>query len=402
MTCPHQYQIITDSIQLAAWCEQNAEVDWIGIDTEFIAERYYQPLLCLIQAATPNGYFLIDPLTNSLDVTPFWELVANGPHETIVHAGRLELEFCWRYTNLFPKKVFDTQIAAGLISNEYPAGYGNIVAHFLNINMPGTESRSNWKSRPLTERQLEYAVDDIAYLNNCRTVLYEKLEKLGRVSWFRDEMEEWLSSIRYLLSPERWRRILNGSRWDPHELEIVRSLWNWRENLARQRNCSVRHVLRDDLILEMARRKIADVRSIRNIRGMDREDLRKHLPEISECISESLRLADQDCPRAESCRHTAKLTILGSLLYSVLGSICHQHDLAPGLVGTPTDVRDWVAWHLKIANPNEPFPALANGWRAEIIGKTFEALLSGKQMIRIANPLEAFPIEFVSVKNSKK
>lgn len=402
MTRPPQYQIITEPSQLAAWCEQNAEVEWIGIDTEFIAERYYQPLLCLIQAATPNGFFLIDPLSEVLDATPFWELVASGPHETIVHAGRLELEFCWRHTGRFPKRVFDTQIAAGLVGSEYPAGYGSIASHFLNVNMPGTESRSNWKARPLTERQLEYAVDDVAYLNDCRVVLYEELEKYQRVSWFQDEMAEWISNARFLLSPERWRRILNGSRWDPHELEIVRSIWNWRENLAKQRNCSARHVLRDDLILEMARRKIADVRSIRNIRGMDRDDLRRHLPEISECISESLRLADQDCPHVESPHHTVKLTVLGSLLYSVLGSICHQHNLAPALVGTPTDVRDWVAWHLKIAPLNEPVPSLATGWRAEIVGKTFEALLSGRQMIRIANPMDAFPVRFVSTKDLKK
>lgn len=394
---PSSFQIISEPSQLEKWCEQTAGVGWIGLDTEFIAERYYQPLLCLIQAATPQGHFLIDPLTNHLDVTPFWELVADGPHETIVHAGRLELEFCWRHTNRFPKKVFDTQVAAGLASSEYPAGYGNVVANFLGVSMPGTESRSNWKSRPLSERQLEYAVDDIAYLHGVRDVLWRALKAQGRLDWFHDEMGTWLSGIEQLLSPERWRRILNGSRWDPRELAIVHSLWGWREHIAQQRNCSVRHVLRDDLILELAKRKISDVRSIRNIRGMEREDLRFQLPEISECISAALALPVADCPAADVPHHNAKLSVLGAFLYSILGTICHAHDLAPALVGTPTDVREWVAWRLGMPGAPSAPPVLATGWRANIIGKSFDALLSGRQMIRISNPLDAFPIEFVTV-----
>lgn len=395
----HTFQVITDRAQLQDWCRLHAETPWIGLDTEFIAEKYYQPLLCLIQAATEHGNFLIDPLTKNLDVTPFWNLVANGSHETIVHAGRLELEFCWRYTNLFPKKVFDTQIAAGLVSGDYPAGYGNIISHFLNVSTPGTEARSNWKFRPLTERQIEYALDDIAYLYAVRNKLYAKLCEHDRLGWFADEIEEWLSGIRLLLSPERWRRILNHSRWEPHELAIIKSLWQWRDRLARQRNCSSRHVLRDDLILELARRKFSDIRSIRNIRGLEREDLRRHLPEISDCISRSLLIADQDCPHAEAPHHTMKLSILGSLFYSILGTICHQHELAPGLIGSQTDVREWIAWHLRLPGSSPEPPLLATGWRAEIVGKTFDALLTGEQMIRISNPLDSFPIEFVSKKD---
>jgi len=392
---PLPFELITESSELASWCRRFANSEWIGIDTEFIAERYYQPLLCLVQAATPEGHFIFDPITNHLDLTPFWEIIAEGPQETIMHAGRLELEFCWWHTHKFPKNVFDTQLAAGLVSNEYPAGYGNVVLEFLGVQTPGTESRSNWKSRPLTDRQLEYAVDDIGYLRPVRDVLYRKLEETDRLNWFRNEIQNWQETIYQLLAPERWRRILNGSHWDSRELAVVYALWCWREHTAQMRNSSVRHVLRDDLILELARRKIADVRGIRNIRGMERSDLQNHLEEISNCISKALQLPEEKCPAPRTPPHYAKLTVLGSLLFSVLGTICHKHGIASSLVGTPSDVREWVAWRLGLLGENAEAPTLATGWRAEIIGKTFDALLSGEKMIHITNPKDPFPIEFV-------
>lgn len=389
------FTIITEPSELELWCGKARHAEWIGIDTEFIAERYYQPLLCLIQAATPDGNVIIDPLVNRLDVTPFWELIADGNHETIVHAGRLELEFCWRHTGRFPKKVFDTQIAAGLICSEYPAGYSNIVSRFLNIHTPGTESRSNWKFRPLSERQLAYAVDDIAYLHDVRNVLAEEINRRGRWEWLLYEIQNWLCGIQLLVSPERWRRILNGTRWEPQELAVVHELWLWRERIAKQRNCSVRHVLRDDLILELAKRKVSDVRGIRNIRGLEREDLRFQLPEISACISNAVSLPAPSCPHVDSPHTCTKLSVLGSFLYAILGSICHRHELALTLVGTPTDVREWVAWRLEMNGASSETPLLASGWRAEIIGKSFDALLSGEKVIRISDPFEEFPIEIV-------
>ncbi|MBE6425232.1 MAG: hypothetical protein E7029_04455 [Planctomycetaceae bacterium] len=397
-----KFVIISKPSELDRWCSEHIGTAWIGLDTEFIAERYYQPHLCLIQAATPNGNFLIDPIQDQLNVTPFWEFLVNGDHETIVHSGRFEMEFCWRAANRLPKRVFDTQVAAGLVSNEYPAGYSNIVSHFLNIQMPGTESRTNWKTRPLTARQLEYAVDDIAYLHPVREVLYSKMEERNRLGWFACEMKSRLESILQLLSPERWQRILTGTHWTPRELAIVHSLWQWREAVAQKRDCSARHVLRDDLLLEMARRKTADVRSIRNIRGMERSDLRPYLHEISVLIESAIRLHEKDCPKVEFPHHCAKLSVLGTLLYSVLGTICHQHELAPGLVGTQTDVRDWAAWRLRTPGYTEKYPHLANGWRAEIVGDIFDALLSGKKMIRITDPMENFPIEFIGADELKK
>ncbi len=393
------YQIISEPEELNAWCERTAGVPWIGLDTEFIAERHYQPLLCLIQVATPDGHFLIDPITNQLDSTPFWDLLVEGDHETILHAGRFELEFCWRYAGRFPKRVFDTQIATGFVSVEYPAGYGNVVSHFLDINTPNTESRSNWKARPLSNRQIAYAIDDIAYLHDVYKVLLKELATRNRLDWLRTEIEDWLEENRLLLSPERWRRILNGSRWEPHELAIVHALWDWRDHLAQERNCSARHVLRDDLILELAHRKISDIHSIRNIRGMERPDLRGQLPEISEAIVNAMKLPKEKCPVASVPHHHAKLTVLGSLLYSILGTICHQYELAPSLVATPTDVREWVAWRLKMNGYYEKTPSLSRGWRAEVVGKTFDALLSGQQMVRIVNPLDPFPLEFVEWKS---
>lgn len=369
-------------------------VEWVAIDTEFISERYYQPLLCLIQIATPTGFYLIDPLAN-IDTKPFWDFLVEGDHETIVHAGRFEMDFCYRYTQRFPKQIFDTQVATGLVSLEYPIGYSNMVQRFLGISPPRTESRTNWKRRPLTSWQVEYAVDDVVYLNDLRKVLLEKLQEFGRLSWFRDEMRHWLSCVEQHLSPERWRRILGAARWSARELAIVKSLWEWREAVAMKRNCSPKHVLRDDLILEIAKRKVHEIQLIRNIRGLERDDMRMVLEEISRRVREALNQNEDLCPAFEPAAHNTKTTVLGTFLSSVLSTICMEKSLSASLVGTTSDVRDWIAWKLHSKN-SDVVPILAQGWRAEVVGASFDELLSGKKLIRINDPRKSSPIEFVS------
>ncbi|MDO4576084.1 MAG: HRDC domain-containing protein [Planctomycetia bacterium] len=390
---PHQ--TISKTSDLKTWCSEMRDVEWIALDTEFIAERYYQPLLCLIQVATPRGNFLIDPLV-IFDTTPFWTLLCDGEQETIVHAGRVELEFCHRHTGRFPKRVFDTQLAGGLVTNEFPAGYTHLVQHFLKMHVPGTESRTDWKCRPLTERQVDYALDDIRYLQPMREAIGKELEALGRVAWLEDETRNAMKHVASLVCDQRWRRLLGSGRYDAHELAIVRALWEWRENVAKSRNCVVRRVLRDDLILELARRKTSEISGIRNIRGMEREDLKRQLPDIARCVAGALALPEKKCPEVFPVHAGAKLSVLGTLFSSVLGTLCREQKIAQALVGTPSDVRDWLAWRLgQTTSPEKP--ALAQGWRAGVVGDLFEDLLTGRRGIRICEPLEDCPMDFPEI-----
>ncbi len=389
------YLTIETSTQLDEYCRQLAHTPWIAFDTEFVAEQTYRPVLCLLQVATEEGLAVVDPL-GIPDMTPFWQAVVAPGHETIVHAGRGELEFCLRAVGQCPARLFDVQIAAGLAGIEYPAGYSTLVYRVLGRPLRSMETRTDWRRRPLSDRQLEYALDDVRYLASIRDQLRSQLEQLNRLGWLDEEMATWQAEVHEATSQERWRRVSGNSGLNRRSLAIVRELWRWRDAQAQHRDCPPRRVLRDDLIIELARRQTADLKRIQAVRGMERGDLRRQLPKIAERIEVALKMTDNECPTPVHRESTPRLSVLGQFLFSALGSICRQRDLAPGLIGTPTDVREWVAYRMG-QGVREP-PLLARGWRAEVVGQVFDDLLAGRLAIRVGDPSSDYPLVFEPAK----
>jgi ribonuclease D len=383
---------ITAEPQLHAYCEGLVRSKQIAFDTEFVSERTYRPVLCLVQVIADGELALIDPLAVK-DMKPFWEAITQPGHETIVHSGRGEVEFCLHAVGRVPAGLFDIQIAAGLVGLEYPAGYATLISKLLGRTSNKAETRTDWRHRPLTSRQIEYALDDIRHLPAIRDVLCERLEKLGRTGWMREEVADWVEEVQWALSQERWRRVSGNTGLGSRSLAIVRELWRWREAEAERRNIPVRHVLRDDLVIEMARRQTAELKRIQAVRDLDRPDLARQLPKIAEAIQRGLDLSAQDCPTTVRHDHLPQLSVLGQFLFSALGSICRQVDLAPALVGTPNDIRDLVAYRTGQLAGSRP-PRLTQGWRAEVIGQVFDDLLAGKIAIRIADPASEYPLVF--------
>ncbi len=385
---PHR-TVTTDS-QLAALCRELAEAPRIALDTEFVAERRYQAQLCLVQVA--------DPLTVAR-MTPFWEAVASESHEVVVHAGRSEMEFCYRAIGRLPPRVFDVQLAAGLIGIEYPAGYATLLSKLLGKTSKKSETRTDWRNRPLSRRQIEYALDDVRELGALRDRIAARLAELGRLAWLEEETAAWKQEVIAAFGEHRWRRVSGKAGLDARGLAIVRELWHWREAEAQRRNCPARRLLRDDLIVELARRRLADVKHIRSVRGLERGDLQRVLPDIAAAVQQALALPEAACPRPVSREVSPALAVLGQLLFSALGSLCRQMELSPGLVGTPSDVRDLIAY--RAGCEGVPAPRLARGWRHEVVGRLFEDLLAGKVAIRITDPLSDQPLAFVPLEEQR-
>jgi ribonuclease D len=335
---------------------------------------------------------LIDPLTID-DMEPFWNALSEPGHETIVHAGRGELEFSFGAVGKPPAKLFDVQIAAGLVGIEYPAGYGTLLSRLLGRAANKDETRTDWRNRPLSQRQIEYALDDIRHLSAIRDLLHAKLEKLGRLGWLDEEMASWQEEIRWSLSQERWRRVSGHSGLTGRSLAIVRELWRWRETEAERRDCPPRRVLRDDLVIELAKRQTADLTRIEAVRGLERGDLKRQLPKIAEAIQRGLAIAADELPHSPRHEVAPQLSVLGQFLFSALGSICRKAQLAPGLVGTPNDVRELIAYRTE-PRDHVRQPLLAHGWRAEIVGQVFDDLLAGKLSVRITDPSSDSPLTF--------
>ncbi len=385
------YEHITTSGQFSEFVRRIAGSDTIAFDTEFVSEDTYRSDLCLIQVAAAGELAVIDPLAVG-DVKPFWEAVSTGTHETVVHSGREELVFCLNATGRRPMRLFDIQIAAGLVGYEYPAGYGALLSKVLGERPQKGETRTDWRRRPLSKQQLEYALDDVRFLPAMRDRLTEKLAAMGRLDWMQAEMKAWQDQVEAARAAERWRRVSGISGLSARSLAIVRELWRWRDAEAARRDSPVRRVLRDDLIVELAKRRSADSKQIRAVRGMERGDLQRLMPRIAQHIATALELPESELPRSEKRETPNQLNLLGQFLSAALTSICRSAQVAPSIVGTASDVRDLIAYRLGYGG--EELPALAQGWRAEVVGQLIDDLLSGRKSIRVADPNSDHPLVF--------
>jgi ribonuclease D len=377
--------------ELSQFCSELPAAEAIAFDTEFVSEHTYRSDLCLVQVATQNQLVVIDALAVG-DLTPFWNALVSNGHETIVHAGREELVFCLEATGRRPSRLFDVQIAAGLCGYDFPAGYSSLLVKLLGQQLHKGETRTDWRRRPLSRQQIEYALDDVRHLQAMRDKLTSRLKQLGRVSWMEAEMSTWQDDVDAHRTRERWRRVSGITGLANRSLAIVRELWRWRETEAQRRDVPPRRVLRDDLIIELAKRRSADVKQIRAVRGLDRGDLQRLLPSLAEAVDRALQLPESDLPYSERRETPNQINVLGQFLSSALSSICRSAEIAPSIVGTASDVRDLIAYRLGFDVGGTP--VLARGWRAEVVGHLIEDLLAGKTSIRIADPLSDEPLVF--------
>lgn len=389
-----RYDHITTERGLADYCDSIASAKAIAFDTEFVSEDSYRPDLCLVQVAAAGKLAVIDTkAVENIDL--FWNLLAAEGHETIVHAGREEFRFCARAVGKRPARLFDVQLAAALIGLEYPAAYGTLISKLLGERLGKGETRTDWRKRPLSEGQLEYALQDVLYLEPLRDLIAGKLDKLGRLSWLADETADWQRDLEAFEAAERWNRVSGISGMSARSLAIVREIWRWREQEAERRDRNPKRILRDDLLVELAKRQTSDVKRIRSVRGMERGDLQRHLQELADCVEKAMEIPDDALPRSARGDSGPHLTLLGQFLATALGSICRSANVAPSLVGTAQDVRELIYYQLELGSAGSgPPPALATGWRAEVVGNLFDDLLHGKLAICITDPLSDHPLAF--------
>ncbi|QDT75187.1 ribonuclease D [Lacipirellula limnantheis] len=388
--------IVTRQRDLDDLSDRVAAAPIIGFDTEFVSEDTFHPELCLIQVVTPDEMAVVDPQT--VDVLPFWRAVAAREKTTVFHAGREELSFMLRAVGAVPQRSFDVQYAAGFCSNEFPASYGSVVGKFLGKQPMKGEQRTDWRRRPLTDAQINYALEDVRYLLPLFDRLTELLNKRGRLTWLKDELAGWQQSIVDSQDRKDWRRVSGIGTLNARNLAVVRELWLWRQDEARRLNQPPKRLLRDDLLVEIAKRKTDQPDQILAIRGLQRGDLRRKAQELAACVRRGL-----DAPLERGERHTQRepppqLNLLGQFLTPALTSICRQAEVAASMVGTATDVRELIAYRYGFGgiDPNET-PALLKGWRAELVGNLLDDLLGGKKSIRISDPKHEDPLAFDEV-----
>jgi ribonuclease D len=381
---PDDFTVVSTDTQLHDLVRRLADQPHVAFDTEFVSEHTYRSQLCLLQVAAPGVLAVVDTLAVP-ELEPFWRLLAEPGRTTVVHAGREEMGFILHAIGARPASLFDVQVAAGLVDHDYPAGYAALVRRFLSLPTNKGETRTDWRKRPLSAAQLEYAVDDVRHLERLWRTLGERLEGLGRTAWMDEEMRSWQDDVEESFVRKRWRRVSGLNGLSRRELALVRELWHWRDEVAADRDMPPRRVLRDDLLVELAKRRSADEAGIAAVRGMQRSDLRHIMRGLVEAVQRGLDVPDEECPGGEKHRAPPpQVAMLGQFLATAVAGMCRQMSLAPALVGTSSDMRDLLSHKLGYeAGDREPL--LAAGWRRHVVGDLVDDLLAGRAALRIGD-----------------
>ncbi len=384
------FEFITDKESLASFCQRLKTAKYIGFDTEFVSENRYQPELCLLQVATDTEYIIVDTMeVRNVDV--FWEALCDGDHVTIVHAAREEFLFCYRAIGKRPRNFFDVQLAAGLIGLDYPASYGNLVGKVVGESVDKGETRTDWAKRPLTERQISYALQDVLHLIPLYEIIKSRLEKMDRSSWIVGEMNSWQSDLEKTIDEPQWHRVSGIASMNRKSLAVVRELWLWRDAEAKKRNRSPRRVLADDLVAELAKRGSSDVDRLKAIRGFENRVTKSAIVPISEAIERALSMSKDEYPNRLPRNKTTNLGLLGQFINIALKVICREQNIASSIVGTTDEVRNLAAWRMGVLELDSP-PKLATGWRAGLVGQLVEKILDGSIAISVGDPMSDHPL----------
>lgn len=389
----NETNLIGSQARFDALCDEIARLGVAAFDTEFVSESYYRPKLCLVQLATPEGAYLVDPLAVP-DLSRWWQLMADDTTTIIVHGGREEIRFCQRFGGALPQKLIDVQVAEGLLSRGYPLAYKNLVPKVTGKNVSSHETRSDWERRPLAPKQLEYAVEDVQFLVEIWRRQEASLKKQGRLEWAHAEFARLIEQVQSEQDREGWRRLSGVQRFSAKEQVVARALYEWRERTAELYDKPPRVLFRDDMLMELIRRQPKSVHDMNLTRGMQRRDYQSFAQEIVDTIREALALPQEEWPKFPSSRSSAAVDdVLSKLLSLALANRCAEMNLSMALVGTMSDIDELIRWHVLDKQRGET-PKLLSGWRADVCGDLLTDLLDGKVSLRVANPRADAPLRF--------
>lgn len=396
MTTPAEVVIATPE-ELADCCAALARSEQVGLDTEFVGEDTYHPSLCLVQVATHEALYLIDPfIVGPLDA--FWQTLLDPAKVVVLHAGREEVRLCHRQTGQAPPNLFDLQIAAGFVGHGYPLGYGPLVHQLLGKSMSKGETLTEWRSRPLTKSQLRYAFDDVRYLLPLWQRLHEKLNKQGRSTWALEEF----ARMRAVFTPspeaptqaDRWRKLRGLGGLDRRRLALARALYEMRDALAEENNRPSRTILRDDLVVEIARRNPKSPQDLQVMRGM----ARRFVAPLWQALEKARALSPDECPApTEREQELPQQQLLVSILSAALADFCARERLAAGLVANNQDLRLLVRARLQDESEGAADSPLSHGWRAAHILPHLQALLDGRRALRVADVRSDSPFTYIDL-----
>lgn len=369
---PENVEIVTNGARLAALCADLAREPYVAIDTEFLRDTTYWPILCLIQVAAPSGIkAIIDPLAE-MSLKPFLDFLANTSPVKVFHAARQDLEIFHQLGGIYPKPLYDTQIAAMVCGFGESVGYETLVRQIAKAGVDKSARFTDWKRRPLSERQLHYAISDVTYLCTIYEDLKRRVDAQGRASWIEEEVQKLENPETYDLSPEAaWERLrLRDTR--PRALAVAIEVAAWREREAQQRDVPRGRILKDELIAEIVHERPTTREALEKLRSVPRGWANSELAAgLIAAVSRGIDRPTEGLPAVAIRRREAQVPARVDLLKALLRARSEEHHVAQKLIATSSELEAFAA--------GEPEGrTLDEGWRHEIFGRDATRLLKGE------------------------
>lgn len=365
--------LIQKNEELKDFCRKLKGHPFITVDTEFIREKTYWPRLCLIQLASVDDAACVDPLADGIDLTPVFEIMQDETIVKVFHAARQDVEIFYHLTGKVPAPLFDTQVAAMVCGFGESVSYQTLVSKLVKTEIDKTMRFTDWSRRPLSEKQVKYALCDVTYLRDVYAKLTEILEQTQRTDWVAEEIAFLSDPKTYENDPqEAWLRIKQSSN-NPEFLAILQALAAWREEEAQKHDRPRKHIMRDELLLEIAASAPKTLEEMKGMRSLPQGFAEGRLGTAARnVITQTLARDPASFPEHPVKRDLPKGTrALAKMLKLLLTVKAEQNDVAEKLIASSDDV------DLLAAEDNPDIPAL-KGWRFDVFGKDATALKNGK------------------------
>lgn len=356
--------------RLVALCEELNKCDWFALDTEFIREKTYYPKLCLVQIATPNIIACVDAIALQ-SLSPLLDILYRSSSTKVFHAAYQDLEIFFRLCGKIPRPIFDTQIAASLLGYGDQIGYATLVNRSFGTTLDKAHTRTDWSLRPLDQRQLRYAADDVRYLRRLYLAFLNSLIEMNRLDWVYEDTEYLFNEKVFKVSfDDAWKRVRGSNKLRPQQLAVLRALAAWRENRAMKTNRPRRWILSDGSLISLARHAPEDLTSLNAIQGMPRKLFKRHGDSIVNEIRTALRTPQELWPVSHSRRTpSSKQEELAELMMTMVRQKASDLNISPTVLASRTQL-------LKLATDIQKISVI-KGWRAKIIAKPLQKLIEG-------------------------
>jgi len=368
---------ITTTGELRAVCERMARQHYITVDTEFLRESTYYPLLCVAQMASEDEAVVIDALAQDIDLDPFFSLLNDEHVIKVFHAARQDIEIVWHMSGKIPHPIFDTQVASMVLGYGDSISYDQLVQRVTGDHLDKSNRFTDWTRRPLTDAQLVYAISDVTHLRDVYLKLDEDLHKRGRANWVSAEMAILTSPETYRADPERaWERLKSRVR-KPKDLAVLMEVAAWREREAQTRDVPRSRVLKDDVLGDVAIQHPTTVEKLGHLRSLPKGFERSRWGEqIVDAVKRGLERDPKTLPRLERHRGAQNGGATVELLKVLLRMTAESYGVAAKVIATVDDL-DRIA-----ADDQADVPAL-KGWRRELFGEKALRLKHGQLALAV-------------------